>query len=186
MKKGRIECITGPMFSGKTTRLLDISERLQHQGVKVQLVKWNKDDRYCAGKIQTHDKKKEAEATCVPNLMKQDFLERGVQAVLIDEGQFLEGVLTFAEDISTQGKDVYISFLDYDFRKQPFEYTKDLCDISTSYTVLKGKCDTKGCGRQSRFTKKHHGKTEAVIEIGGSELYSPVCAECFVLHPSFS
>lgn len=179
MKKGKIECITGPMFSGKTTRLLEIAEKLKEDGVKCQLVKWNQDNRFCSGIIQTHDKKKCVEATCVPDLKTEKFLTDGVQTILIDEGQFLEGVFDFADNLSLRGKNIYISFLDYDFRKQPFKYTKDLCDISTSYTVLKGTCYE--CGRQSRFTKKHTGNTDVVIEVGGSELYSPVCGECFVL-----
>ena len=56
MIHGRIELFTGPMFSGKTTCLMEALERLE-QELKLPfiLIKHSLDNRYNAEKVTSHD-----------------------------------------------------------------------------------------------------------------------------------
>ena len=56
MFHGRIELFTGPMFSGKTTCLMEALERLE-QELKLPfiLIKHSLDNRYNAEKVTSHD-----------------------------------------------------------------------------------------------------------------------------------
>ena len=52
---GAIEIVVGPMFAGKTTELLRRVARYEAAGLSVAVVKSNKDDRYCAAHVVTHN-----------------------------------------------------------------------------------------------------------------------------------
>jgi thymidine kinase len=52
---GAIEIVVGPMFAGKTTELLRRVAGYEAAGLSVAVVKSNKDDRYCAANVVTHD-----------------------------------------------------------------------------------------------------------------------------------
>ena len=51
---GAIELIVGPMFAGKTTRLLQRVSEAEAQGLRVLLVKSRKDDRYSDAEVVSH------------------------------------------------------------------------------------------------------------------------------------
>ena len=55
-KRGRIQIIFGPMFSGKTTELIRIVKRFSIAKRKCLLIKYSKDDRYSVHGVSTHDK----------------------------------------------------------------------------------------------------------------------------------
>ena len=56
MDQGRIEIFTGPMFSGKTTRLMKALETLANQlELPFVLVKHSSDHRYNAEGLTSHD-----------------------------------------------------------------------------------------------------------------------------------
>ena len=56
MDQGRIEIFTGPMFSGKTTRLMKALETLANQlELPFVLVKHSSDHRYNAEGVTSHD-----------------------------------------------------------------------------------------------------------------------------------
>ena len=52
---GAIEVVVGPMFAGKTSELLRRVAGYEAQGLTVAIVKSNKDDRYSASHVVTHD-----------------------------------------------------------------------------------------------------------------------------------
>lgn len=51
---GAIELIVGPMFAGKTTRLLQRVAEAEAHGLRVLLVKSRKDDRYSNAEVVSH------------------------------------------------------------------------------------------------------------------------------------
>lgn len=54
---GKLKMIIGPMFSGKSTDLINSVNRYKHKNKKTVLVKYELDDRYSDGdKVVTHDK----------------------------------------------------------------------------------------------------------------------------------
>jgi thymidine kinase len=55
-KRGRIQIIFGPMFSGKTTELIRIVKRFSIAKRSCLLIKYAKDVRYSVHGVSTHDK----------------------------------------------------------------------------------------------------------------------------------
>jgi thymidine kinase len=54
---GKLTMILGPMFSGKSTDLINSVNRYKHKNKKTVLVKYEFDTRYDDGsKVVTHDK----------------------------------------------------------------------------------------------------------------------------------
>ena len=53
--KGRVIIFTGPMFAGKTTRLLKVVQKRRRDGQGIILVKARVDGRYHERKVVTHD-----------------------------------------------------------------------------------------------------------------------------------
>ena len=54
MKPPELKIFTGPMFGGKTTRMLATLERYRYHNRKVILFKPCMDDRYSENKVVTH------------------------------------------------------------------------------------------------------------------------------------
>ena len=54
MKSPELKIFTGPMFGGKTTRMLAALERYRYQNKTTILFKPNIDDRYSDSKVVTH------------------------------------------------------------------------------------------------------------------------------------
>ncbi len=54
---GKISMIVGPMFSGKSTELINIVNRYTYKNKKTIMVKFNMDNRYSdESKVVTHNK----------------------------------------------------------------------------------------------------------------------------------
>ena len=85
---GKITLIMGPMFSGKTTSLINTIKRYNWQNKKAVLVKYTMDNRYSSeSKIITHDK---LEAPALNCQKLTDILTtlKEYDVIGIDEGQF--------------------------------------------------------------------------------------------------
>ena len=53
---GYLEIIKGPMFSGKTTRLLDIQKKYSFCDLDTMVINYVKDNRYSDNLLSSHDK----------------------------------------------------------------------------------------------------------------------------------
>jgi thymidine kinase len=53
---GYLEIIKGPMFSGKTTRLLDLYKKYKFCGINTLVINYSKDNRYSDSMLSSHDK----------------------------------------------------------------------------------------------------------------------------------
>jgi thymidine kinase len=53
---GYLEIIKGPMFSGKTTRLLDIYKKYKFCDISTMVINYEKDNRYSDQLLSSHDK----------------------------------------------------------------------------------------------------------------------------------
>jgi Thymidine kinase len=54
LRKGKLVVISGPMFSGKTSRLIELLEREMIAGRKIELFKPEIDKRYSQAEVVTH------------------------------------------------------------------------------------------------------------------------------------
>jgi thymidine kinase len=98
---GKIEMIIGPMFSGKSTELINSVNRYKHKNKNTILVKYAQDTRYTEGaKVVTHDKYlffhlyfRQESPALTTSFLREIFDELMLYDVIgIDEGQFYTDV----------------------------------------------------------------------------------------------
>jgi thymidine kinase len=191
-KKGKMVIIMGPMFSGKTSRLIEYLEREMIAGRNISLFKPRIDSRYSESEVVTH---KGIRLPAVVLDTSQDgvrILRESVmnsQAVGVDEAQFwplqteLPRVL---EEIAFMGKTVYVSVLNRDHKGEPFGGAMELLARADLVESLSAVCAK--CGDDAYFTQRVLAGKEVFgeqVKVGGKELYEPRCRSCFV-RPSAS
>ena len=92
--------------------------------------------------------------------------------IAIDEGQFFEDLLPFADELANEGKVVVIAALDGDFQRQPFGQVPALVPRCERVDKLSAICAY--CSRPASFTQRLTAETETV-SIGGADKYVAVC-----------
>src|SRR4030042_566868 len=93
-KKGKLTVLAGPMFSGKTGKLVAMVEVFTRMGHKVLTVKPKVDNRY-GGKNEIHSHDHRASDAIVVDGETQDsilkkIISSGADKVIFDEVQFFE------------------------------------------------------------------------------------------------
>jgi len=175
---GYLEVIIGPMFSGKTTRLLEIyNRRFKADYNNIKVINYIGDKRYHESMLSTHDKNM---IPCVftnkiSDVCKPEDLYN-IEVILINEGQFFEDLyettLTLVEKYK---KEVYVCGLDGDFKRLKFGSILDLIPICDKVIKLQANCAM--CGRFAIFSKRLSCEdTQIVI---GSSNYAPMCRNCY-------
>ena len=185
---GYLEIIMGPMFSGKTSKLLEIYKQCVFCNIPVSIINHSLDKRYHDSMISSHDK---IMAPCLQakelkdvwsmddtsiSMTNDDILKKS-DIILINEGQFFSDLYDVVIDMLKHKKQIYICGLDGDFERKKFGNILDLiplCDKITKLSSLCSKCKNGTLGIFSlRLTNE---KTQTVI---GSENYIPVCRKCY-------
>lgn len=175
--RGHIELILGPMFSYKTTELLRRAHVLQRAKKRCLFIKPQIDNRDSATHIVTHDKMRE-KAMVVPKL--SDIPEtswKEYHVLAIDEGQFFEDIVEFADMAANQGKTVLISGCDGTFQRKPFHRILEVIPIAEKITKQHACCVD--CGTEASFTLRTTQEKEVDL-IGDNDKYQPMCRACFV------
>lgn len=180
----KLEVFTGGMFAGKSTALIAKGQRHLLADQTVVYVKPDMDDRYSEDEIVTHDGKKVPAISISTEDEPLDFGEFMVlmmaDVVLFDEVQFYgEGLLFNIQYLLANGKTVYCSGLDMDYKGKPFPTTAKLLAMADEVHKLKAVCAE--TGQDAGFTIKVQGSSEQ-IELGSSEMYKPVSRAVFYQH----
>lgn len=175
------------MFSGKTSRLIELLERERFAGRKVILFKPEVDRRYGEDKVKTH-KGIELDATVVKidkggvKALYKSALDYGV--IGVDEAQFWNensGLEEVLNDLASKKKMVYVSTLNKDYRGSPFGVSERLLTYADEIYSLTAVC-TK-CGEDAVFSQRMiDGIPESGprIVVGGKEAYQPRCRNCYI------
>jgi len=174
---GRIEVITGSMFSGKTTELLRRIEKLQKENKKFEVFNFYLDKRYGDHSIISHDGYR-IHCKMVSNaedMMK--YIKEPLDVVIIDEIHFFgKDIVKLCRWLADIGKLVITSGLDKNFKGEKFPTTdlimKEADDISRFYAICKD------CGAKADYSHKISGNPD-IIDIGAEEKYKPLCKNCF-------
>lgn len=183
---GRIEAITGGMYSGKTEELIRRIKRVLIAGLKVQVFKPSLDDRYGVDSVRTHDGDG-VEAVAAKD--STDLLQRvdpDTQVVAIDEAQFFDdGLVQICRELEIRGKRVIVAGLDMDFKLDPFGPMPQILAMAYSVTKLTAVCDV--CkSPDATLTQKLIGGEPApsdssVVFVGGRQgriTYQARCRRC--------
>lgn len=182
MKKGRIEVITGPMYSGKSEELIKRIKIYGYAGLRILIIKPTVDTRWdekeiisrAGSKIETKTAKN---AYDLYKLLIESERKNGklFDVVAIDEAQFFDdGIIDVAGILANKGKIVIISALDTDFRMKPFGPVPQLLAIAEKVDKLVAVCMQ--CGEFATTTFRVSGGDE-VVQVGNHE-YEARCREC--------
>ena len=175
---GYLHIIFGPMFSGKSTKLLNEINCLKIYKNKIFAINSKKDTRVENNKIQTHNgvkydahKVNDLKIELIDDILKYDY-----DTVCIDEAQFFNNLENFVKELLKYNIYVVVAGLNGDTNQQKFGYILDLIPISNKITKLSGICTICNDGTPGDFTsiKKHIIKNNQ-IQVGDDDIYVCVC-----------
>ena len=188
---GRLEVITGCMFSGKTTELIRRLERAKLAQRRFLLFKPSIDDRYGTKEVKAHNEQGIScfllppEVKEVTELIKivgsSLFEEAGI--VAFDECNFFQGKFpALCESLAQDyGKRVIVAGLNLDFDGKPFYPMTEIISLADEVNVLTAICMK--CGqeatRSQRVNKGEAIHTGSKIEVGGIGDYEARCRTCW-------
>mgnify|MGYP003972997603 FL=1 len=177
---GYLELIIGPMYAGKTSKLLEYSAYFEKNNISTIALTHSDDVRYSIDKLSTHNKKM---ITCfkyknISSLMyNKDINLEKFQNILIDEGQFFDDLNLIIDLVDVFKKHVYVFGLDGDYNRKKFGKILDLipyCDKITKLHSICGKC--KGPGL---FSHRIINNDDQKL-IGSDNEYISLCRNCYI------
>lgn len=179
---GYLEIILGPMFSGKTTYLINKYNDYMKQNKRVTVINFSDDTRYDDKLLSSHDK---IMIPCVFSRTIGDILNKedvkNSDIVLINEGQFFEdlydSIIYLVEKLN---KRVYVCGLDGDFKRKKFGRILDLISMCDKVIKLHSKCYT--CELPATFSHRISSETSQVVI--GADNYVPLCRKCYLCENS--
>ena len=176
-----LELIIGPMFSGKTSRIVEIYKKCKFCDISVTVINHILDDRYDDTLLSTHDKIK---IPCVKTdklmeLYNNSNMEQilNSEVILINEGQFFSDLQEFVKKMLKINKKIYVCGLDGDFERKKFGQILDLIPLCDKVTKLTSLCNICKNGTHAIFSKRVSLETEQTIV--GFDNYIPVCRKCY-------
>ena len=184
---GRLVLITGPMFSGKTSRLIELLEREILAGRNTLLFKPERDKRYDTTFVTTHKGMRLPAIvlnTDNDGVKKMYELSKNVDVIGIDEAQFWDhdSILPeVADRIASEDKIVYVAALNKNHTGTPFKTSMEIIARADQVYSLTAVCAK--CGEDATFTQRVMNGKEVFgeqIKVGGIESYEPRCRKCFV------
>ncbi|MDE3104693.1 MAG: thymidine kinase [Acidobacteriota bacterium] len=177
---GRIEVITGPMFSGKSEELIRRLKRARIARQRVACYKPDIDLRYHRTSIASHSAQThEALTVATTEELKADLLPRlhEVEVIGIDEGQFFDpAIVPLVVELVHLGKRIVIAGLDTTFTAEPFGPIPALMAISDDVAKLSAVCMV--CGAPAIHTQRL-GQSRELVVVGAAGLYEARCRACF-------
>jgi thymidine kinase len=184
----KLEIIYGPMFSGKTTKLIHLyNEKVKEFGQdKCITFNYALDKRYSSeSEIVSHDGLR---INCELLFDIRDFIDnpnnnarlKNINYIFINEAQFFPDLLNIILFITNVlNKNVILCGLDLDFKKNKFGEILDLIPFSNKIHKMTGKCNTKNCNKPSIYsylTIKYNSQL-----LIGNDVYIPLCEDCYNL-----
>lgn len=189
LESGYLEIIAGPMYSGKTSKILDIYNQCKFCNIEVMVINHSLDVRYDNQMLSTHDKNMipcyqlDKLSIIFNNSLKSNEITKTKLAyikskvILINEAQFFPDLEVSVKEMIKEKKQVYVAGLDGDFEQKKFGQILDLiplCDKFTKFTSLCAICKN---GTPAIFSKRLSKEKEQMVI--GSDNYLPVCRSCY-------
>ena len=190
-----LEITLGPMFSGKTSRLVEIYKQCKFCNINVAVINHSIDNRYDKDLLSTHDQIK---IPCIKTERLFDLWENNIDidktidliprindkitlaisdVILINEGQFFPDLEEFVKTLLQHGKKIYVCGLDGDFERKKFGKILDIIPLCDKVTKLTSLCSLCRNGTLGIFSKRISEETEQTVV--GANNYIPVCRNCY-------
>ncbi|MCL4360629.1 hypothetical protein M1555_05270 [Patescibacteria group bacterium] len=185
--KGKLTVIAGPMFAGKTTKLLTLFSVLSNLGFSILCFKAEAKSNGGMGHTRSHDERPLPviyigmhEPEKILGYVGRD----GIQKVIIDAIHFFprDRFINVVRTLLNQGIDVYLNGLIYDFRKKEFGATRPLMNMADECIEQYSICVK--CGGRAEHTERVSGGTEQSIGTTGgvTARYIAVCSSCHTIY----
>lgn len=179
-----LHIILGPMFSGKTSKLLEIYQQCILSNISVLVINHSSDLRYSDTMLSTHNKE------MIPCVLTTRLFEinefNSYEVILINEGQFFNDLFDWTKQmVEKYNKKVYVCGLDGDSSRNRFGQMLDLIPISDKVTKLRSLCAICKNGTKAPFTLRTTVNHEQIL-IGNEDSYKPACRMCYLQYNSKS
>ena len=180
----------GTVASGKSLDLLKVAYNYEENGMTTLILTSKIDDRYGMDivKSRTGVHRDAIGIDSKDNIYsiieyKQSVMNNTISCVLVDEVQFftVEHIFQLAKIVDKMGIPVICYGLRSSFSLEPFEATRYLMAIADELEEIKTICSHCGKRKASISAKIVNGVVQSKgkqIEIGGNELYKPMCRIC--------
>ena len=177
---GYLVVILGCMFSGKTTRLLEIYNMYTICDISCCVINYKEDTRYSKTKLVTHDKRG---IPCIFSESLKDAINKNIDTYnvfLINEGQFFPDLYeNVSYMVNEKNKKVYVCGLDGDYKREKFGSILDLIPLCDKFSKQYAICKMCKNGTKACFSKRISCEKEQTVI--GSTNYIPVCRKCYEL-----
>ncbi len=179
-QSARIEVISGPMFSGKSTELLRRLRLAQIARKRTAAFKHASDVRYSEDQIATHAEQKGwAMAVSSAQELLESWHARGAQVIGIDEAQFFGPELVpVVETLAARGKRVIVAGLNQDSYGRPFGPMPELLALADELFLVHAVCMV--CGGDATKTFRKPGAALAQVLVGADQEYEARCRGCWL------
>jgi thymidine kinase len=187
-----LELIIGPMYSGKSSQLVEIYNQCKFCNISVAVINHSIDTRYDEKLLTTHDQIKIPciQTTKLNSIWNYSILDnhfneksnnhlilRTADVILINEGQFFKDLYSVVEDMLKCNKRVYVCGLDSDFERKKFGQMLDLIPLCDKVTKLTSLCSQCRDGTPGIFSMRLTSEKQQTLV--GSDNYIPVCRKCY-------
>lgn len=181
---GYLSIILGPMWSGKTSKIVELYKQFSFCRVETMPINYILDDRYGENCISTHDERKipckvAKRLSDISDICNDKLTDefKSIQVILINEGQFFEDIKDWTLcAVEKYNKHVYICGLDGDYKREKFGDVLDLipyCDDLVKLSSICVKCKK----ANAIFTHRETDESKQIL-IGTNE-YMPLCRRCY-------
>jgi thymidine kinase len=176
-----LSVIIGPMFSGKSTRILQLASRYASIDMPCMVIKPRIDNRYDPSLVVTHDL---GTTPCLVidrlmNILPQMLEE--AQVIIVEEAQFFPDLLSFVtRQVYMEQKRVYVVGLSGDADCRSFGQILDCIPMADTVEMLKALCRRCANGNEASFTHRLAGPPDQQILIGGADRYEALCRPCYI------
>ena len=203
IEDGYLELWTGPMYSGKTSKILELYKQFTFCGISNCVINYEEDNRYEDSEthLSSHDQiripcirsKTMAEiadivsvSVSVSEAKSGKYLDKFLasKVILINEGQFFPDIVEWVRTaVDVYNKKVYICGLDGDFERKSFTGNwLDLTRYCDKIYKLHSFCNK--CKKKPAIFSHRLNQDNTLQKVIGADMYIPLCRKCFLKETS--
>jgi thymidine kinase len=176
-RPGRLEVVTGGMFSGKSEELVRRLRRALIARQKIQVFKPLLDSRHAPEVLVTRDNRTVDACTVADSAELLRRVESDAEVIGIDEAQFFDRDLVgVVSQLADRGVRVIVAGLDQDYQRQPFGPMPEILALAEFVDKVHAVCVR--CGGLAHYSQRIAGGQEQV-QVGDKEAYEARCRNCY-------
>lgn len=162
---------TGPMFGGKTTRMISLLERARYQKKRIILFKPLIDTRHSNDNVISHNgmvwesKNIKRGRDIIKELEKETY-----DIIAVDEAFMVDGIGDTLIKLFKKGFTIYVSSIQLSSKLKPFKEIQKIMPWATKIEICPAVCPYSG---GDAYYTRSYGKTTH-IQVGGGQTYQPV------------